>query len=82
MSGKAILLKIYTEFKRNIFIPTVPFEEKRIKSKDPLKAFEERGAPTVNFHARMIEGFHRKSAKCPFFQLAAANSPRRKAARI
>lgn len=67
--------KSIQNLKRTFIFLCLLREKKKVKSRDPLKAFEERGAPTVNFHARMIEGFYRKSAECPFFQLAAASSP-------
>lgn len=59
----------------------MPFEKKG-KIERSAKTFEEKGMSTVSFHARMIEDFYRKSAECPFFQLVAASSPRKKAARI
>jgi hypothetical protein len=75
-------LKIQTEFKKNVFLLLLRSSKKKIKLRELQKMSEERETPTASFHARMIEGFYRKSAECPSFQLAAASFPRRKTARI
>lgn len=78
-------LTLHLKFKRDLkrmFLLLLRFLKKRIKLKDSQKMSEERGTPTASFHARMIEGFYRKSTECPSFQLAATSFPRRKTARI